>query len=467
MIFRLLVILSQTIATTAHLLAGLFLQLSRSEKTRLFISERANGSWEKAIADAQREKIRRGWQHRPTYWIHVASAGELEQVIPILKALNAKHGVVFFLTYFSPSAIPFLKNCPALLAASSLPWESKSSFRLALVELDIRRLVLVRYDFWPVLISTFSKAGKPICIVAATLKKARSPLPSIMQKQLRKIWFRNADAIFLVDGKEKSLLSTEELKGDVLHVAGDAKWLRARERALNSKSVPLSRQIAGLAKLAAGAGTDGQKPVWVFGSPHQEELQVLQRLLDSHLPPMVVVVAPHEVDSQTIAALKKALQRTDNDILQISQCGSHDWQSSADNDKPVKIVFLDTFGFLAEAYALAEVAVVGGGFDGQLHNVLEPAAFLVPTLFGNRASRAPEAQILLTSNAAVGFATSEMLFQFLHRWGTLKNDSAVRSEMSHLKSELRMRAEALFASLPDTSEVVCRVLASKDALETT
>jgi 3-deoxy-D-manno-octulosonic-acid transferase len=108
---------------------------------------------------------------------------------------------------------------------------------------------------------------------------------------------------------------------------------------------------------------------------------------------------------------------------------------------------------------------VGGGFDGQLHNVLEPAAYPVLTLFGQRASRAPEAQILLNNNAAIGFVDSDALFDFLQRWSSL-NTSGQGRDTHCLEFEQTLEgARMLFGSLPNTSEVICRAIAQRDQLE--
>ena len=55
------------------------------------------------------------------YWIHVSSAGELEQAIPIARYFLTQIDAVFFLTYYSPSAEPFIKNFPSLIGSTGLP----------------------------------------------------------------------------------------------------------------------------------------------------------------------------------------------------------------------------------------------------------------------------------------------------------------------------------------------------------
>ena len=56
---------------------------------------------------------------------------------------------------------------------------------------------------------------------------------------------------------------------------------------------------------------------------------------------------------------------------------------------------------LAELYAAADVAFVGGGFHAAgLHSVLEPAAFGVPVAFGPRHANSRDAELLLSAGGA-------------------------------------------------------------------
>ncbi|NBW82541.1 hypothetical protein EBR21_12380, partial [bacterium] len=408
-----------------------------SHKTRIFISERRSSVWKSALNDAVNVKAQNKNPNPKTYWIHVASAGELEQIIPTLRMLHNKFGVVFFLTYFSPSAKPFVKNCPGVVGATSLPFENTKAFQSAIDSLKITRLVLVRYDFWPALMSSFKRNNLPVCIMAATLRKARSPLPAFIRDGLRRLWFGSADTVFLVDGKEKLPLVLAGIQEQRLVVTGDAKWARARERATEFHRKHMSAPIQSIRDFVSVTGNNNARRVIAFGSPHAEEIAVLLRLLSCKLRDVLFIVAPPEVDDRTIGKLAGQLSMEGVRILKISEGKNGLWPAKLCLANEIPVVVLDTFGHLAEAYGVAEIAVVGGGFDGQLHNVLEPAALPVATLFGDKTNRAPEAQILLTNNAALSFAKPEMLFQFLHGWSNLESNDVERGNLQQKLATLR------------------------------
>jgi 3-deoxy-D-manno-octulosonic-acid transferase len=466
MMLALLSILSRFSSALLSAAAPLAASLFTSEKARIFFAERRTSHWLNSITQAAKKKSELHDRVAAVYWIHVASAGELEQAIPVMRVLHEKHGVVFFLTYYSPSAIPFLKNCSGLIGASSLPWENSRLYAAAVEALNVRRLILVRYDFWPALISEFSSRRLPVCILAATMRKARSPLPAVMQDKLRTFWLGLSDLVFLVSESEKKLLTHRGMSAEKLIVSGDAKWARARERAEKVKVNELSPPIRLIQEGIKQRGMTTEQRVIIFGSPHKEEIEVLKRTLATdRLQNFMFIIAPQEVDRSTVRSLEDNLQHSNINILKISEISDDGWMGSLCDMPKTPVILLDSFGYLAESYGLADLAVVGGGFDGQLHNVLEPAAFPVLTLFGNRASRAPEAQILLTHDAAIGFATADLLFQFVLRWGSLKPKDSFRGELSQNPEAILRNAQVLFASLPDTSEVICKTLAARDALE--
>src|SRR5690554_6990172 len=55
------------------------------------------------------------------------------------------------------------------------------------------------------------------------------------------------------------------------------------------------------------------------------------------------------------------------------------------------VLVLDCIGVLADVYQYGKIAYVGGGFGTGLHNILEPASFGLPVIFGPKHQKFPEA----------------------------------------------------------------------------
>jgi 3-deoxy-D-manno-octulosonic-acid transferase len=134
------------------------------------------------------------------------------------------------------------------------------------------------------------------------------------------------------------------------------------------------------------------------------------------------------------------------------------------------IWIIDLMGHLAEIYGLADVAIVGGGFDGNLHNCLEPAAQGIPVLFGSKHSRAPEAATLLEAQAAKTFEEPDAMFQFLKQCASVPVPTAGSShgqdECQSVLARMALNASKLFESIPQTNEIVRTYLAAKEQSQT-
>ena len=57
-------------------------------------------------------------------------------------------------------------------------------------------------------------------------------------------------------------------------------------------------------------------------------------------------------------------------------------------------MIIDTIGLLSSIYRYGHLAYVGGGFGVGIHNILEPAVFDIPVIFGPNNKRFHEAQEL-------------------------------------------------------------------------
>jgi 3-deoxy-D-manno-octulosonic-acid transferase len=75
-------------------------------------------------------------------------------------------------------------------------------------------------------------------------------------------------------------------------------------------------------------------------------------------------------------------------------------------------------GVLAEAYAHAHVAYVGGAFSTGVHSVIEPAIAGLPVVFGPKHDNSYEAGQLLERHAASSVNTEEETYAALARYLT-------------------------------------------------
>ena len=74
-----------------------------------------------------------------------------------------------------------------------------------------------------------------------------------------------------------------------------------------------------------------------------------------------------------------------------------------------RVLIIDTIGILTKIYAAADVAYVGGALKTGLHNILEPAAFGIPVVIGNKYKKFKEAVDLVALKGCVSISNQEEL----------------------------------------------------------
>jgi 3-deoxy-D-manno-octulosonic-acid transferase len=174
---------------------------------------------------------------------------------------------------------------------------------------------------------------------------------------------------------------------------------------------------------------NGKKAI-IFGSSWQLEEAILEESL-SFLKKEKIILAPHDVSESNVARLVK---KFGNIAIRFTQFENYNQQS---------ILILDTIGHLSTAYYFGKVAFVGGGFSGQLHNILEPAVFGLPVFFGPKHSKFPEAEIFIEE----GFAFHvESAIEFIERLNSVAENDKSLSKKAILFIEKQKGAATIIAN---------------------
>lgn len=441
------------------------------------------------LAKSVLEKDIKNGKNYPIYWFHISSAGEMEQAIPIAQKLNDKIGSKFFVTYYSPSTEPFLKNFPNKIGCIGLPIDIQKYYKIVFENLPIDKIFFVRYDIWPSLIKVCLKYKVEINLLSASRNKTKKGFLGFFSEIWNKKFYSKFSNIFAVSKIDQNYFRNYLSKENVF-LAGDAKWSRALERARN---VPNNndKDFSLLFSFCIAQKEHLLKKCVVFGSPHSDEHK-LALDISSLKEKLLIIYVPHSVNKNNCLSilrdfnfvnvkavlLTELVKRIENELNiydfnpsendfchnELKLSGnfykirnhlkfSHELMSSCD------VIVVDRIGFLAEIYELGDIAIIGGGFDGQIHNVLEAAAHGVPVLVGNLYSRALEVSELVNAGGAISFQNRNELFQFLVQWVSLIESGTDESthptrRLSHAKAKTLQ----LFKSIPDTSEIIFQAL---------
>jgi 3-deoxy-D-manno-octulosonic-acid transferase len=154
-----------------------------------------------------------------------------------------------------------------------------------------------------------------------------------------------------------------------------------------------------------------------------------------------VIIAPHEVHAQRLKSIRNLFR---DDIVLMSELTEAPGRGSA------SILLVDSIGMLSRLYGYGTVAYVGGGFNRSgIHNVLEPAVFGLPVIFGPAYKKFVEA-VELTNH---GFAFPVTgLHEFSKVFTVLANN---QEETAKLRQSLR----SFVASRSGASTLILEFLA--------
>ncbi|MGH7543923.1 MAG: 3-deoxy-D-manno-octulosonic acid transferase [Gemmatimonadota bacterium] len=366
--------------------AGLALPLAR----------RARPDIERAAAG--REGLFERWEaaleplldRSPRIWLHAASAGETLQARPLAEEIRrARPGAALLYTHFSPSASRWASDLPAVDVADYLPFDSAGRMRrfLELTAPDL--LLLVGGETWPNLIWSATDRGVPVAQVCARLVGAdRMGWPV---RGLTRDLYRRLDAVAAVGEEDGALLERLGVAANRIRVAGDTRADVTLERARRVREEGPQVVLP-----------EGRSPVIVAGSTWPSDEAVLLPALAglaSIRPGLLALVAPHEPTEEAVRGLEARARGVG--------LGTTRWSSPGGEAGPVVIV--DRVGVLYRLYAPADLAYVGGGFGGAVHNTMEPAAMGVSVAIGPRHGGPYEVGVLARAGGLEVVGTSAEL----------------------------------------------------------
>ncbi len=325
------------------------------------------------------------------FWVHAVSVGEVVQAMRLINAVRDSMSEFKFLltTTTATGREVALKLKGESDEVLYFPVDYRWSVRAFIRAVNPEALVLLETEIWPNLILELSDRGVPVFIVNGRISEKAIGKYRSIRRFLAPILNRlSAIAVQDETMKERFL----ELGADVsvVKVTGNMKfdWLPT---AVND---PVYAKIESFR-----AGADF---FWMAGSTHAGEEELLLRVYNILLrryPKQRLLIAPRHltrVESILQEAAKKGFK-----VIKISE-----WDGSQTG-----VLLLDKMGLLAGAYAYADAVFVGGSlapFGG--HNLVEPAYFEKPILFGPHMNNFRSmSQDFLRASAAIQVENAEAL----------------------------------------------------------
>lgn len=353
-----------------------------NKKAALWINGR-RGIWEKLRIELK--------DRSNVVWFHCASLGEFEQGRPVIEEYKRRNPSVYILlTFFSPSGYEIQKNYVGADSIFYLPLDYKKNAKRFIKIINPQLVVFVKYEFWLNYIQQLWKRDIPVFLISANFRRDQWFF-RWYGKSFRKI-FGYYDHLFVQNQSSASILSDFGISN--VTVAGDTRFDRVSQITKNPKPIPIVESFK------------NGKTLIVAGSTWNEDEEILCRYINENRNDLKWILAPHEIGAAHIDKIGNLL---DKPFIKFSE-------ASIGNVGSTTVLIIDNIGMLSFLYAYAEIAYIGGGFGVGIHNILEPASYGIPVVFGPRYQKFQEALDLVNEQGAFSVKGYE---EFMNRLNSL------------------------------------------------
>jgi 3-deoxy-D-manno-octulosonic-acid transferase len=338
-------------------------------------------------------------------WFHSSSLGEFEQAKPIIAELKRRFpNIVVMVSFFSPSGYDHTKNYKLADIITYIPFDSYRNARRFIDTLKPDAAVMVRYDIWPNHVWALRKKSIPIFLANATMRR-HSPRHFPLVRSFHHSVYNMFDHILTVSEQDVEAFKQFGLSSPVLAAIGDTRYDQVWQRSIEAKTKHL---------LPTKVTT--KRRIIVVGSSWDSDEEVLIPALNKLVkksPKLLIILVPHEPTLSNIERIERELNAQ---LTSIRFSDLHDYKNEG-------VIIIDSVGILMPLYQYADISYVGGSFKQGVHNVLEPAVYGSPVVFGSVHDNSQEATQLAREGAAFVARNEEELYRHFH---TLLSDESHR-----------------------------------------
>lgn len=339
---------------------------------------------------------------KPVIWVHAVSLGEVVAAVPLVRALQGRHPeyryIVTTVTETGREAVE--QRLAGIAEHRYAPLDFPWAVTDVIDRLRPLLYLFVETELWPNVLWTLRARRVPTILVNGRLSSRSFRRQDVggLRAFYRSV-LRSVTLCLMQSDRDRQRILALGADPARVHTTGNIKF---------DQPLPEVREDR---MLRRSLGVDDQEQLFLAGSTHagEEELlvSVYRRIVKAH-PAAVLMLAPRHIE------------RVDRVEAMIREAGFVAERKSRVRDagKGPRVVILDTRGELASAYREATAAFVGGTLvpvGG--HNLLEPAVWGKPVLFGPYTDHCAEvAALLQESGGGRRVGGVEDMVRYLSEW---------------------------------------------------
>ena len=323
-------------------------------------------------------------------WIHCASLGEFEQGRPVVEAIReAKPEYRIILTFFSPSGYEVRKNYQSADIVCYLPADTRRNAGKFITLINPAKVIFIKYEFWFNFLSELGIRSTPLYLVSGIFREGQHFF-KWHGKFFREL-LDNFTWFYVQDQTSLDLLASIGLRN--VTVAGDTRFDRVLQINAAAREIPQIETFR-----------SGEK-LFIAGSSWKPDEEIAACYINKHPDRLKWIFAPHETDQENIERLIKLFS---------VKCVR--FSGFCEEDADARVMIIDNVGMLSSAYRYAYIAGVGGGFGKGIHNILEPACWGIPVMFGPNHLKFREAVQMKAAGGARAYKNYDEFESIIDAW---------------------------------------------------
>ena len=293
--------------------------------------------------------------------IHAASMGEFEHIKPLLHHFKEEYSAVNIVTFFSPSGYRHVKKYNFLDLFLYMPFDTKGNWKKVYKLLKPIMVIVAKHDVWPNQIWTARELKIPVYLTNASLAENSTRTKRVVRSFLRTVYC-DFDKILAISREDGDRFKSY-YPGCPVEIMGDTKY----------DQVVIRKQTAVKQRLLPAEWNQNRFTIAAGSTWPEDEQHLFPALKDILLKyeSVNLILIPHQPEEKAIKAHMDYFKDWDSILF-----------SNREHISGQRIIIMDSVGYLAGIYLYANAAYVGGSFRQGVHNVMEPAIFGIPVLYG-------------------------------------------------------------------------------------
>lgn len=379
----------------------------------------------------QRIVIRGRKHERSSIWLHAVSVGEVILVRSLVKYLEARHPEYdIVISTITPAGKHMAEKLYGRNAeVIYLPLDLSFLVQRAIQRVNPRVFIAVETELWPQLYRLLDRKAVPILLLNARISPRSRPWYRLIRPVLKQL-FRSVRWISAQTAAYADIFVSLGAHPEQVLVGGNLKFENIRNvdqqqlQSVQSLLQPVIRNKPGTSIVVAGS----------THVPEDEYLiDIFTELRPEYEHVRLILCPRHPERSEAVISYARSRGVS---MQRLSECLKH---PSLFSDAMV----VDRMGVLFALYSFADVVYVGGSLtEIGGHNILEPAYFAKPIIFGKYMYNFQDIRdLFIQQNAAWEVPDREALKQTLR---SLLSNSALREQVAgRVRSVCRQESEVL------------------------